>query len=512
MTRPPPFMHPLAALWLLCPAALLAQTSGPPTDMEAFKALRSSFQIQALAQSQKLTEQYERALARQETELAEAGDYEQALEIQKRRSQLQALYAGGSSALSELPALPLEAAQAKLLGVAAQADSTLVGWRSSSHYAEWSSVKLHPGDYYLEFDYLMLEAPQVGASGTLTAEPRATLEFFEVSLLAGEENRRSFDLQMARNSTASTTPMRVGPIRYTRSPVTLRLGTTRSYPGNIIRLQNLRLIPVPIPSMTAAKADATSATPPLVSISDLRATLASELTAAYQPLIENQITRLNDLASHRPEWKPHLNSELRALQRRLASTENTPKNGKSESLPLPRPIATLGGISGFNDLESVTYLPHAENTGDRFHVRHQDQDLVIRLLWLRCAPPLDPDKPGGPSVFSRHFDIPPDDAALFGRAAREFTSGYLEGKTFRVLARSNADADGTVPALIFLDDIGLYHPVLIDQGLAAVVGKADGGGTLERAFLRSLFEREAEARQRDPRPGAWAMSPLPPKP
>jgi hypothetical protein len=103
--------------------------------------------------------------------------------------------------------------------------------------------------------------------------------------------------------------------------------------------------------------------------------------------------------------------------------------------------------------------------------------------------------------------LPPEDAALFGRAALQFTTGYLTGKTFRLLARNNPDPDGTFPALLFLPDIGLFHNLLIDQGLAAVVGKSSGGSTLERALHRSIEEREKDARNRSPRPGAWALSP-----
>ncbi len=514
-TMPPLLRRPVplsAAALLLAGVPLPAQVPGPPTEIEAFQQLRSQFHAQALLQSQTLTEQYERALARLETEVAEAGDYEQAMEIQKRREQLLALYAGNGGAVTGQPAIPLSAAEARVTGLNVTDENALTGWRSASHSAEWSNVKITPGEYFLEFEYLVLEAPQLSAAAP-AAEPRVTMEFFEVSLLAGaEDNRRGFELALARNAAAAPAPMRVGPVRYTRSPVTLRLRPERSYPGNLVRIQNLRLVPVPAPppiSTNGIPATTTGSPPPVpppAGIPALRERLAAALADAYQPIIASQIARLQGLAAQKPDWRPHIDAEVRNLQRRLD------KPDKKDGLSLPKPIATLGGISGFQEWEDVLLLPHPENTGDRFRVRHQDQEVIVRLLWLRCAPPVSADEPATESLFSRHFDISAEDAALFGRAAREFTSGYLDGKPLRLLVRATPDADGTVPALVFLDDIGLYHHVLIDQGLAAVTGKTGTGGTLERALLRSLLEREAEARRRDPRPGAWALSPPPPTP
>lgn len=486
-----------------------AQIPGPPTEFEAFQQLRSQFHTQALLQSQKLTEQYERALARLEADVADHGDYEQALEIQKRRDQLLSLYAGSDPALVEKAATPLPASDARGTGISLLGTDTLTGWRSASHFAEWSNVRLTPGDYFLELDYLMLEAPQLSSTDTVSADPRATMEFFEVSLLAGAaDNRRGFELVLARSSTTTPTSLRIGPIRYTRSPVTLRLSPERSYPSNIIRIQNLRLVPAAAQPLAASTASAAGTTPAPAAgdLPAIRETLSSELTQAYEPILTSQIKQLQDLAQQKPDWRSHIEAEVRTLQRRLEKPE------KKDGLNLPKPIASLGGISGFQEWEQVAFSPHPDNTGDRFCVRYQNQDVFVRLLWLRCAPPVETGESASESLFSRQFQIAPEDAALFGRAAREFTAGYLEGKTLRLLARASPDPDGTTPALVFLDDIGLFHHVLIDQGLATVVGKAGTGGTLERALLRSLLDREADCRRREPRPGAWALSPLPPTP
>jgi len=95
-----------------------------------------------------------------------------------------------------------------------------------------------------------------------------------------------------------------------------------------------------------------------------------------------------------------------------------------------------------------------------------------------------------------------------GRAAREFTAGYLRDKPLRLLIRPDRDKDGTMAALLFLPNVGLYQNVLVDHGLAAVVPPPSDKqrNAMERAFLGTLSAHEATAKNRKPAPGAWALS------
>jgi hypothetical protein len=493
-------------------AALLAQTPSPTSpEMAAFESLRSQFQRQVLSQSQTLSEQYERALARLELERAQSGDYEEAAQIKERRDQIQALFQAGGISLLDPLAIPLSAAAVKGNGIVTNADGSIAGWRSSSHFAEWANVKIVPGDHYLELEYLMLDAPIVTNSGVIRAEPTALFEFFEVSLLAGaSENRRSFEINLGRDSTAYT-PLRIGPINFTRSPLTLRLVASRSYPGNVMRMKNLRLVPA---TAQTKGNDAGPPTPvpsdPSKALAALRTEFANALATAYQPINSDYSTQLQNLLRAQPQWKTWIEAEQRLIAR-----QSNGKTPKPSAVGLPRPLASLGSIAGSQDWPEARFVPHDQNTGDRFLVQAEDQTFTIRLQWIRCAPPSPTDQPTAAAEFSKHFSIASEDSALFGRAAKEFTSGYLEGKTFRLLTRTTADSDGSYPALLFLPDVGIYQNVLIDQGLAAVIGKSSStNGTLERALLRSLIEREQDAKNRDLRPGAWALSrsPSAPKP
>ena len=490
-----------------------AQVAPPPSTTlpaPSLEQLRAQFHSQILVRSQVLTEQYERALARLESDFALAGDYEQARQVKQRREQLLAPYQQTSSepgAASSL-SISIPAVTVKGSGVVADATGILTGWRSSSHYAEWAGLKINPGDYYVDLEYLVLEAPLVTNTGMPEPEDEVVLEVFEVSLLAGAaDNRRSFALPLSRDQ-ATFTSLRIGPVRYTRSPITLRITGTESYPGNIIRLRNIQLSPVTASS--ARNPPATASTPPTASpaitIDSIRQNLATSLADAYAPIRQNYLERLKQAVSAHAEWEPFATAEAR-----LHANRTTP--GKKNAslltpLGLPKPLASLSGIAGYEELSEVSYVSHPDNTGDRFRVRHGDQEMVIRLLWVQCAPPVPVGTAVAETAFSRHFSIAPEDAPLFGRAAQEFTSGYLEGRSFQLLAREKPDPDGVIPALLFVPDIGLYQHLLVDQGLAAVVARNPSGGTLEKALLRSLLDREREASQRNPRPGAWSLSTL----
>jgi hypothetical protein len=142
-------------------SSLHAQTpSTSAEELQALANLKALFATQINSQSQKLTDQYERALARMESEIADAGDYEQALQIKKRRDQLQQILASNTS--STTPALPLTPLAAKGTGITASSDGSLTGWRIASHYAEWTLTKLAPGDYFLEL--FSPELPTTGAA------------------------------------------------------------------------------------------------------------------------------------------------------------------------------------------------------------------------------------------------------------------------------------------------------------------------------------------------------------
>ncbi len=446
-----------------------------------------------MLESQLLTEQYERALAKAESEVAAAGDYEEARAISLRRQQLRALYAGTASSLST----PLPLVQARLMGASQAAGEMLTGWRSAGSGAEWQNFRLVPGSYHLEFEANMSDAPVAGsiyASSKFQPQQSAAFQFSEMTLLgASSENRANFEISRSPDETTFT-PMRVGPLKLARTPLTLGLTCSAGYPANIIRFRNLRLVPV----TETAPPPATAPTNGSATLQQTAATLKTALEAAKTSTISAYEAELQKLASSKPALKDQVQAETRRLQR-LADQKTGPTG--------IRAIATAAGsLDGFEDISEAFLADEEPLSGERFQVTAEGRTLNVRLLWVNCAPPENGDK--RIDSYARYFKVTEEDAVAMGERARDFTSGYLRGKPLRLLVRPDRDKDGTVAALVFLPDVGLYQNVLVDKGLAAIVPPPRDAkrNATEKALIATLHMRENAARNRQPPPGAWGLS------
>lgn len=476
--------------------ALQAQT--PVPEPAALIATRTAFMRQVMAESQLLTQQYERALAKVETEVATAGDYEEARAIRQRREQLQALYAGTVSSL----ATPLPLTQARMMGSAQASGEMLGGWRSNGSGAEWQNFRLMPGSYHLEFEANMSDAPVAGsiyASPKFQPQQKALFEFDEVTLLGtAAENHRTFEITRSTDETTFTT-VRVGQLTFTRNPVTLRFTAPDGYPANIIRIRNLRLVPVTDATTTTAAGPTTLPQTSSTTAMQLASTaLKDAIDTARKAASANYLDELNDLAVSKPALQGQIDAEIRRMQRL-----GDQKAGRSGINAI---TTTGGGFSGFEDISDARLADDEPLSGERFKVEYEGRTLMVRLLWIDCAP-LEENEPGV-KRFAKHFNIEEEDVPAVGRAAREFTASYLRNKPLRLLIRPDRDKDGTMAALLFLPNVGLYQNVLVNHGLASVVEPArqQQHNAMERAFLSTLSAIENTARKRRPAPGAWALS------
>jgi len=489
----------IAALPAWACMGLHAQTPlpAPPPEPAPLITLRSALLRQIMTDSQLLTEQYERALAKAETEVAASGDYEEARAIRQRREQLKALYTGTASSLAS----PLLLSQARLTGSAQSSGEMLSGWRSNGSGAEWLNFRLVPGRYHLEFEANMSDAPVAGsiyASSKFQPQQTAMFEFNEVNLLgASSENRRSFEVARSTDETTFTT-VRVGPLTFARSPVTLRFTSTAGYPANIIRLRNFRLAPI-----TEEAAASVPATTPTANVSatlqQATAQLRGSLESVRKTATNTYLADLQKLAAGKPALKDQAEAESRRI-RRLSDQKSGPTG--------VRAIATAaGGLNGFEDISDARLADAEPVSGDRLKVVHEGRELSIRLLWVKCAPA--DEKDAGMKNLARHFKIADEDVISIGRFAREFTAGYLRDKPLRLLVRPDRDKDGTLAALLFLPDVGLYQSVLVDHGFAAVVPPPRDlkRNATEKALISMLEARENDTKQRKPPPGAWALQP-----
>jgi len=488
--------HLLPALIFALHACAALQAQTPAQEPAALTTARAAFMRQVMAESQLLTQQYERALAKVETEVAAAGDYEEARAIRLRREQLQALYSGTASSL----ATPLPLTQARMMGSAQASGETLGGWRSNGSGAEWQNFRLIPGSYHLEFEVNMSDAPVAGsiyASSKFQPQEKALFEFDEVTLLGiAAENHRTFEINRSPDEITFTT-VRVGPLTFSRNPVTLRFSAADGYPANIIRVRNLRLVPV-----TDAAVASPATLPPTSSTTAMQqasAALKEAIETARKAAAAKYFDELNDLAVTKPALKGQIDAETRRMQRL-----GDQKTGQTSM----HAITTTGdGFSGFEDISDARLADEEPLSGERFKVVHEGRTLVVRLLWVDCAPPEEGDDQGV-KRFAKYFNIEDEDVIAVGRTAREFTASYLRDKPLRLLIRPDRDKDGTMASLLFLPNVGLYQNVLINHGLAAVVAppREKQRSAMERAFLATLTSLETAARKRRPAPGAWALS------
>ena len=469
-------------------------TLGTAQEAPGPETLRRALLQQVITDSQLLAEQYERALAKLEGELAAAGDYEEAQRVKLRREEIRAVYASvGDASTNAISLLP---ERARLGGAAEARGEEITGWRSSGSLAEWSAVRIQPGTYHLDLEALLGDLPGAAAmplASRVQPQDRAGFVFHELSLLAGaQENRRAFEV-LRPATEGQWIPMRIGPLTFTRSPVTLRLAPATGYPANVISFRRLRLVPA---ESGVIQAPPVPDADPFAAASE---SLRQKLATAQKPVLKAYAARLQALAKN----SPTLQEAVAAEMARLTQLQNALAEHGEDAL-LKRLERQMGGIGGFESIEDAHLVEPEKATGDRFVIEHADGRTEIRLLWVSCAPA--EDKSGRFKAFASHFHVDVSDIPALARSAHEFTHGYLEGRKLRVLLRPGKDAGGARAALVFVPEVGLYQNILVEQGLAIVEMPAAGPrlGITERGLHAALLQFEETARRL--KNGAWAIA------
>lgn len=497
----------LAAAW-----PLAAQQTAPDTLL----ALRDEFRAQVIAGSRQLTEQYIRALGKLEDELAAAGDYEEARAALDRRLELEKVI--GATADVSAGSLPLLATAARLSGGVSTEDGVLTEWESASAGAEWSLQKLTPGRYAFELFYTQTsplppfapppppkpgQPPPPPLSSRDKPAESARFRLSEVSLLAGAEaNVRELDLPRSDPPTEFKrliTP----PLTISRSTITLRLQPVQAYPANEIRIKDIRLVPV----TTAAAVPLAATTVPTTSDRDiiaLREVFQKQLIAARMPLLQSHLSALDSFAA-----RPSVAQDRELVEDVLAERQRTSQRLASPAMvdgSKRQQTVGMAALDGFEDLQGARLLDDPASTSERLRVEHEGRRFWIKLAWVRGLPASPADKEALHHA-TRHFGISEEEALAVGLAAHEFVRGYLEGRSIRLLVRQPKRNEEPAPALVFVDDVSLLQTVLIDRGFAAFAPPPGGGQrpVVEGAMIKLLGDHEAQARKREPAPGAWAF-------
>ena len=496
---------------ILYGGSLPAPAQSPPAaEPSSLDALRSAFLGQIISGSRQLNEQFNNALLKLEGELAASGDYEDAIKVQARRKEVEASLAlSPSSAFN--PGIPMPASAAKTSSTVAVEGDALTSWRVSGSFAEWTLQKLTPGRYAVQLSYILTDAPALPNgepvfSSRFAAVQVAKFKFSEVSLLApASANIRMFELTRTPDGGAYASAA-AEPILVSRTSITLRLEALQGYAANTIRIKDIRLVPVAEKNVTPAAASTSRAETGEKDVETLKQLFARQFAAACAPVTAEYLSRLKTLAAQPSVARDQeLLEEVEMEQRRVAGTTLASLRAPDRKRGGPPGV---GGLDGFEDISGARLVSDPANTAERLKIEHEGRQFWIKLAWVRCPPPSEEDKDGLRAA-ARHFSIEESDALAIGRVAREFTLGYLEERPLRLLLRGkkNPSGDAAVPALVFLEDLGLFQTMLIDRGLASVSlpSGTDRKPMMETALMKMLAEHEQQAMNRNPAPGAWAF-------
>ena len=482
----------ITAVLLAATAPGSAQTTpavAPPASTVA--RMRQEFEAGVLKATVGLNEYYDRRLAALETELAAEGDYAQAHLVKQRRDEIASL--GRSAITGTGPTnIPLASDAAKLVGVLLKSNE-LTGWHTATSSAEWLLPKIPPGAYRLELSYSMDDAASTVIGSPRQPVQEAEFTFREVTLLAGS-TKNVLPIKIAGNKGVMTTVQVPGVVQVAHPPITLRLGCSAYYPLNTIVFRDLKLVPV----MPTTDPAAAAAPAPVVTLAGefqkLQNQHAARLLALRKPLITGYLAELAKLAT---TAKGDAADVIENEQRRVSKLTSTATLAKANSM----------GMDGYDDISDVHYVADATNTGDHFKVEHNGEQFRVRLAWVAC-PPVDMEDKRSLKTTMDHFGTDETVALMIGSSAKEFTELYLQARPLRLLLRNkqNPGKSDARQALVFIEDIGLFQNVLIDNGFAIVDPPANPGkGLVETALLKSLQEREATARRHEPPQGGWSL-------
>jgi endonuclease YncB( thermonuclease family) len=155
-------------------------------------------------------------------------------------------------------------------------------------------------------------------------------------------------------------------------------------------------------------------------------------------------------------------------------------------------------------LEGCSYVPHANNDGDSFHVRCGADEFVLRLYFVD-TPETNLLYPERTREQAEHFGASLDDTLKAGARARSFVREALRGPFTVTTRKASAPGRAKDPRFYGMVEVGGKNldEILVLQGLARAKGVAAGvPGEKARAHAQRLQLLEEQAKQKGR--GLWA--------
>lgn len=472
-----------------------------PAEPSELTTLRQTYTQKALTAGRTLTDQFLLALSNLEHSLGAAGEYEQALAVQKRRLDLAETYKQVTLEAASINVIALKPADARLVGGVSydrgDRGGSLDGWKTTGSTATWDVPRIVIGAYDVAITY---------TADSLTGIANVNdYEFFEDSNLTGAAaNSRGFQLPVSPEPGVATT-VTLPPLNLQRTNARFTLRASRVRGSSVVlSIKEIRLTPA------KAATPSTNPSPSGNGIDSLRQNYIAKIKATATPLVGAYVASLKKLET-----------ELTAKQDTDAAAAAATEAGRVTAwLADPVPVANSAGPpapiefkGSFEVLEGARFVPRPTNSGDRFLVTHEGKDILIRLLWVEC-PPITRDSSSMLKRSAEYFGITEEDALAIGKEATDFTTAYLSDKPLRILSRGGKDKDGALRAIVVAPVIGDIASILVENGLTAVAAPTAKGTDLRRREeqnLQALKDRETAARARPIPPGAWALAPESPK-
>jgi len=155
-------------------------------------------------------------------------------------------------------------------------------------------------------------------------------------------------------------------------------------------------------------------------------------------------------------------------------------------------------------LQGCSYVPHANNDGDSFHVRCGAEEFVLRLYFVD-APETQLLYPERTREQAEHFGASLDDTLKAGARARTFVREALRGPFTVTTRKASAPGRAKDPRFYGMVEVGGKNldEMLVLQGLARTKGVAASvPGEKARAHAQRLQLLEEQAKQKGR--GLWA--------
>jgi endonuclease YncB( thermonuclease family) len=472
-------------------------------------SIRETWMMRIQASTQVLDDQYASHLAKLELQVAEKGDYEEALKIQKRRLQLGAVGSGAAGTFGSTPgSIILLPKDARVGGKVDQdlKNRILGGFKSEGSFAEWRILKVEPGDYTVKILYALGESIYNEATDTyITTGGR--YKFYEDTRLSIDNLNSITEKPETTGGWSIFRHVTIGSFTLERSSATFRFEALSAGTAGLINIKGIELVPsAPATAVADANGDAPMAPINLEpgDLTALRITHQKRLQELRASILSAYEAKLNALEQNATTEKDLPAVSMLRNERRIAREATAIID--MESLLNPSNQTSPDG-SGTNQSQKATIAAIPPASATAFSIISEGSEIPVRL-YLVESPGINPKEPER-LAYQNYFNIGDQDVLEVARLGADHTTKYLANKQFLVYSQGDYDVDGRLFVSIRVPGVGDYGRVLIMKGLAARLESLYPQARYPLHPTHKILSNSysaMEKKARESRLGAWSLS------